>query len=89
LLEPSHPDVAPFLRELRATLDSQSGDTRVLLGFVFEDRIAPIAEASSALSWKLSAAAFQKLRAHPAVVGVQLESRVLELKDDRRWKKRG
>jgi DNA polymerase-3 subunit alpha len=40
------------------------------------------------LSWKLNAPAFQQLRAHPAVVGVQLETRPVELKEDRRWKKR-
>lgn len=89
LLEPAHPEAAAFLRELRQTLDSQPGETRVQIGFVFEDRIAPIAETSGALSWRVGAPAFRKLRAHPAVAGVQIETRVLEFKDDRRWKKRG
>jgi DNA polymerase-3 subunit alpha len=50
--------------------------------------VAPVAEASSALSWKLSAAVFQQLRAHPAVLGVQIETKKLELKQDRRWAKK-
>jgi DNA polymerase-3 subunit alpha len=56
---------------------------------VFDDRAAPVAEASGALGWKLTAPVFQQLRAHPAVAGVQLETKRLELKQDRRWAKRG
>jgi DNA polymerase-3 subunit alpha len=88
LLQPAHPGVPDFLRALRETLNRQAGDTKVQLGFVFERRIAPIAETSNALSWKLNAPAFQQLRAHPAVAGVQIETRPVELKEDRRWKKR-
>ncbi|MEO7412148.1 MAG: DNA polymerase III subunit alpha, partial [Opitutaceae bacterium] len=88
LLRPEHPELTAFLRLLRETLNRQSGDTRVEFAFVFEDRIASIAEASQALSWKLSAPVFQQLRAHPAVAGVQLETKRLELKQDRRWAKR-
>ena len=47
------------------------------------------AEASSALSWKLNGATLQQLRAHPAVAGLRFETRRLELKQDRRWGKRG
>jgi DNA polymerase-3 subunit alpha len=89
LLQPQHRDLGSFLRELRATLDRQSGDTRVEFAFVFEERVAPYAEASTALTWKVNAPAFQQLRAHPAVAGVQIETRKLELKQDRRWAKRG
>jgi DNA polymerase-3 subunit alpha len=88
LLHPGHRELPEFLRLLRETLNKQSGDTRVEFAFVFEHRIASIAEASTALSWKLNAPAFQKLRAHPAVAGVQLETKRLELKQDRRWAKR-
>jgi DNA polymerase-3 subunit alpha len=69
-------------------LNKQSGDTRVEFAFVFEDRAAPYAEASTALTWKINAASFQALRVHPAVAGVQFETRHLELKQDRRWSKR-
>ena len=86
LLHPDHPEAPAFLRLLRETINGQPGDTKVAFGFVFEDRAAPIADASPALAWKLTAPAFQRLRAHPAVAGVQLETRRLELKEDR-WNK--
>jgi DNA polymerase-3 subunit alpha len=88
LLHPSHPGVPAFLQQLRETLNKQVGDTRVEFAFVFDGRVAPIAEASTALSWKLNAPSFQQLRLHPAVAGVLVETRHLELKEDRRWKKR-
>ena len=89
LLHPTHRELPDFLHKLRETLNAQVGDTRVEFAFVFEDRVAPLAEASGALAWRLNAAAFQQLRVHPAVAGVQLETKRLELKQDRRWAKRG
>ena len=88
LLHPAHHELPAFLRLLRDTLNKQGGDTRVEFGFLFEDRVASIAEVSGALSWKLNAPAFQALRAHPAVAGVQIETKRLELKQDRKWAKR-
>jgi DNA polymerase-3 subunit alpha len=88
LLLPSHPELPAFLRLLRDTLNKQGGDTRVEFGFLFEDRVASIAEVSGALSWKLNAPSFQALRAHSAVAGVQIETKRLELKNDRKWSKR-
>src|ERR1044072_4050458 len=87
LLHPNHRELPAFLRELRETLNKQVGDTRVEFAFVFNERVAPIAEVSTALSWKVNATSFQQLRSHPAVAGVQLETRRLELKQDRRWAK--
>jgi DNA polymerase-3 subunit alpha len=89
LLQPTHPQLGEFLHELRTTVSSATGDTRIELGFLFEDRVASVAETSSALAWKLNSTTFQRLRAHPAVAGVQLETKRLELKQDRRWAKRG
>lgn len=89
LLRPAHPELASFLRQLRTTLDKQSGDTRLELGFAFPNRFAPCAEISTALTWKVNGPSFQALRSHPAVAGVQIETRRLELKQDRRWAKRG
>jgi DNA polymerase III subunit alpha len=88
LLHPAHREVPGFLRQLRDTLNKQVGDTRVEFAFVFEGRVAPFAEASTALTWKLNAGSFQLLRTHPAVAGVLVETRHLELKEDRRWKKK-
>jgi DNA polymerase III subunit alpha len=89
LLRPQHRELPAFLQQLRETLNKQVGDTRVEFAFVFDDRVAPIAEASTALTWKVNAASFQELRCHPAVAGVQLETRHLELIQERRWGKRG
>jgi DNA polymerase-3 subunit alpha len=88
LLAPDHPEAPAFLRQLRETITAQPGDTRIEFGFAFPDRISPVAEASPALAWKLTAPAFQTLRAHPAVAGVQLETKTLELKNERRWARR-
>ncbi|MBI5771687.1 MAG: DNA polymerase III subunit alpha [Verrucomicrobia bacterium] len=88
LLRPAHRELPAFLKQLRETLTTQTGDTRVEFGFVFEDRVTPLAEASTALAWKLNAGTFQALRAHPAVAGVQIETKRLELKQERRWGKR-
>jgi DNA polymerase-3 subunit alpha len=88
LLHPQHPELPAFFHLLREIVNKQTGDTRLEFGFLLEDRVAPVAEVSGALSWKLTAAVFQQLRAHPAVAGVQLETKRLELKQDRRWSKR-
>ena len=88
LLYPAHPELPAFLRLLRETLNQQVGDTRVEFAFMFEQRAAPYAEASTALTWKLNGATFQSLRAHLAVAGVQLQTRALELKNDRKWAKK-
>jgi DNA polymerase-3 subunit alpha len=87
LLRPDHPGVNDFLQQLRETLNKQVGDTRVEFAFLFENRICPIAEASTALTWKINAASFQTLRNHPAVAGIHVETRHLELIQDRRWKR--
>jgi DNA polymerase-3 subunit alpha len=85
LLHPGHPRTADFLRLLRQTLDKHNGDTRIELGFVFEDRVAAISEASSALGFRFHPDAYKPLRHHPAVAGLQVETRRLELKNDRKW----
>jgi DNA polymerase-3 subunit alpha len=85
LLKPDHPETTAFLRELREIINRQPGDTRMAFGFVVGDGVAPIAEASRSLSWRLSPAIFQELREHPAVAGVHVEAKRLELKPDRRW----
>ncbi len=85
LLHPAHPRTSDFLRLLRATLDKTPGDTRIELGFLFEDRIAAIGEASSALGFHFSPDAYKSLRHHPAVAGLQVETKRLEIKNDRKW----
>ncbi len=88
LLPPESQEVPDFLQKLRETLNAASGDTKIELGFVFEDRAAPIAETANALKWRVSGPAFQELRHHPAVVGTLIEARTPELKEVRRWGKK-
>ena len=88
LLHPDHPELVAFLRALRSTVDASLGDTRLAFAFVFDGRIAPFADASAGLGWKLVPAQFQQLRAHPAVAGTLIETKRLQLKETRRWSKR-
>jgi DNA polymerase-3 subunit alpha len=90
LVTPAHVQLPDFLRTLRKSIDAANGDTKVELAFLFDDRVAPIAETSTALKWRVNADAFQKLRGHPAVAGVLAEARAPELKEVKRWgNKRG
>ena len=88
LLHPDHPALVEFLGALRATVDASYGETRLEFAFLFDDRVAPFAEASAGLGWKLVPAQFQQLRAHPAVAGALIETKRLQLKETRRWSKR-
>ena len=89
LLRPDHPETPAFLRALRAAVEANLGDTRLELAVVFEDRIAAVAEVSGGLSWKMAPAQFQQLRAHPAVAGALVQAKRLQLRENRRWAKRG
>src|SRR5208283_616044 len=80
LLRPEHPELAEFLRVLRETVVREPGDTRIEFAVLMGGGVAPVAEASHALSWRLSAPVFQELRSHPSVAGVRIEARPLELK---------
>ena len=88
LLRPDDAQVESFLRLLRETVVREAGDTRLEFAVLLDGGAAPVAEASAALSWKLTAPAFQQLRAHPGVAGVRITTRPLELKPDQRWAKR-
>jgi DNA polymerase-3 subunit alpha len=85
VLKADHPELVGFLNLLRETLNTYSGDSKVELALLLEDRVAPVAEISNALNWKVYGKAFQPLRKHPAVAGLIVETRALELKQDRRW----
>jgi DNA polymerase-3 subunit alpha len=88
LLKPDHPQLNDFLRMLRETLNKQVGSTLTSLGFLFEDRITALSDVSGALGWKLTPNRFQELRSHPCVAGVQIETKHLEIADDRKWSKK-
>ncbi|SDR70219.1 DNA polymerase III subunit alpha [Opitutus sp. GAS368] len=88
LLSPEHPELPDFLKKLRTAINGSGGDTRVELAFVFENRVAPVAEAPASLNWRVAPAAFQELRVHPAVAGILAEARRPELKEVKRWGKK-
>ncbi|HEY1848253.1 MAG TPA: DNA polymerase III subunit alpha [Opitutaceae bacterium] len=77
-----------FLRGLREAVVREPGDTRIELAVAVGGEAAPVAEASHALGWKLTAPAFLKLRGDPAVAGVRIETRPVELRPDSRWGRR-
>ncbi|MDB6115283.1 MAG: dnaE, partial [Lacunisphaera sp.] len=89
LLHPEHKELPDFLKKLRTTINGAGGETRVELAFLFEGRAAPVAEVASALNWRVSPPTFQELRSHPAVAGAVIEPRRVEIKETRRWAKRG
>ena len=89
LVDSRHPEAADFLTGLRASLNACVGDTRTELAMAIGERFAPVAEISTALGWKVSGPEFQRIRSHPAVLGVEVEAKPLSLKEVRRWPKRG
>ena len=89
VLRPEEPRNAEFLRELRETVLQQAGDVRTEVGILFPDSSLAIAETAGAMNWRLSPPVFQRLRHHPAVAGVLIETRAIDLKETNRWRKRG
>jgi DNA polymerase-3 subunit alpha len=88
LIRPGAPELGEFLHLLRGAVTRDPGDTRMEFAVLLDGGVAPVAEASAALSWRLTAPAFQELRSHPAVAGIRIETRPLELKPDTRWARR-
>jgi DNA polymerase III subunit alpha len=88
LVHPQSGELPDFLTKLRETIDAANGDTKVEIAFLFDQRIAPIAETSIALKWRVTGPSFQALRAHPACAGALVEARPPELKEVKRWGKR-
>jgi len=82
------PELPDFLPPTPRNDQRSGGDTRVELAFVFEDR-AGRPEAPASLNWRVVPAAFATLRAHPAVAGLLAEARRPELKEVKRWGRKG
>ncbi len=86
LLKPDHPELPAFLKRLRQIFDANPGETSTSFAFVFEDRIAPVADAADSLGWKFATGLYNEIRRHPAVAGAQILVRPLSLKrQERRW----
>ena len=89
VIRPDDPRNDDFLRSLREMLLKTTGDIRSEVAVLFEDDTLAVAETAGALNWKLVCPDFQQLRKHPALVGVVIETRPIELKETNRWKRRG
>ena len=89
VIRPDDPRNDDFLRALREMLLKTTGDIRNDVAVLFDDDTLAVAETAGALNWKLVCPDFQKLRKHPALAGVVIETRAIELKETNRWKRRG
>jgi len=87
LLSPGHPELPDFLKKLRATINApaatpaSSWPSCSRNGSHRSPRPRPASTGAGP-------AAFQELRAHPAVAGLLAEARRPELKGSERWGKR-
>lgn len=79
-------DCETFLADLRETLDEGFGDTKISVGFLVDARHVALAETARSLSWKVDPYAFSRLRKNPAVIGAQIETAPLIVKE-RSWKR--
>lgn len=77
-----------FMDNLREILDRNYGSTVIQIGFLVDGKHAAIAETGRSLSWLVNPADFHKLRKHPAVIGVRLETAPMVVKE-RSWKRGG
>ncbi len=89
VVRPEDPRNDDFLRSLREMLLKTTGDIRSEVAVLFDDDTLAVAETAGALNWKLIPPDFQQLRKHPALAGVVIETRAIELKETNRWKRRG
>ena len=89
VIRPDDPRNDDFMLQLREMLLKTTGDIRNEVAVLFEDDTLAVAETAGALNWKLVCPDFQQLRKHPALTGVLIETRSIELKETSRWKRRG
>jgi DNA polymerase-3 subunit alpha len=89
VIRPDDPRNDDFMLQLREMLLKTTGDIRNEVAVLFDDDTLAVAETAGALNWKLVCPDFQQLRKHPALAGVLIETRSIELKETSRWKRRG
>jgi DNA polymerase-3 subunit alpha len=87
-LDPSIPDVIKkicwvvrpdaqaddFLDKLRNILDDNYGDTQNEIGFLVDDNHLVITNIAASLTWKVRPDDFLKLRQHPAIASVEIQT---------------
>jgi DNA polymerase-3 subunit alpha len=88
ILNPHHTEAADFIKSFREMIDSEHGSTRSGLSFLINDQVVE-AEIAQSLTFKITGKNYKKLRHHPALAGVRIQSVPVQPIDDRRpWEKR-
>ncbi|MGK0456856.1 MAG: DNA polymerase-3 subunit alpha, partial [Zhongshania aliphaticivorans] len=88
ILNPHHTEAANFIKSFREMIDSEHGSTRSGLSFLINDQVVE-AEIAQSLTFKITGKNYKKLRHHPALAGVRIQSVPVQPIDDRRpWEKR-
>ena len=87
ILDPNHSQATEFIQSLREIIDSEHGFTRTGLSFLVDDQIVE-AEIAQSLTFKITSKNYKKLRRHPALAGVRIQSVPVKPIDDRRpWER--
>lgn len=87
ILKPSHSRTADFIGTFREMIDSEHGSTQSGLGFLIDDQVVET-EIAQSLSFKITDKNYKKLRRHPALAGVRIQSVPVQPIDDRRpWER--
>jgi len=84
-----HPNqqAARFIELLRETIEHEYGSTQVNISFLVDNQIIE-AETAQSLTFTINSSNYKKLRRHPALAGVRIESVATPVIDDRRpWQK--
>lgn len=76
-----------FLAELGEYVHSSEGPCKVSVNFAQEENLAVRSDIASSLKCTWDPGAFERLRQHPAVYGVQLEIAELQEPAQRQWRK--
>ncbi len=86
ILHPTE-QAAHFIEHLREIIDGQYGSTQVNISFLVADQIVE-AQTAQSLTFTIDSSNYKKLRKHPALAGVRIESIPVPAIDDRRpWQK--
>ncbi len=85
LLAPEE-DCDDFLRKLRGTIDNAFGETQIRIAFPAGRGHVAVADVARSLSWRIHPEKYRKLRRHPAVSGVEIETAPMVVKE-KSWKR--
>ncbi len=67
-----------FLEKLRKDLDSHIGSTRIKIGLLLEEDKVLWSETAPSLKWEVVPSTFSKLKEHPSVIAVSIQTAILQ-----------